>query len=303
MDPLSNVLSLVKMKSCWSVGFEWGGDWCVKFAAHEGIRIYAVVFGECWLSVEGGPEPLRGTAGDCVVLPSGRAYRVGSDLSLPPIDDRALFLTAGIGGVTRHNGGGDFLGIGGQFTLSGEYASVLLESLPPILHIRKEADKDVLRSTLERLRQELYESQPGASLAEQQLATLLLIQALRVHLAEGVHGGVGWLFALADRRMRAVITAMHAQPGTRWTLPKLSKLAGMSRTTFAVTFKEIVGKAPMEYLTHWRMMLAADKLMNSAESVSSLAPSLGYESESAFSTAFKRVMGCSPREYSRRLLR
>ncbi len=303
MDPLSNVLSLVKMKSCWSVGFEWGGDWCVEFAAHEGIRIYAVVFGECWLSVEGVPVPIHGTTGDCVVLPSGRAYRVGSDLSLPAVDDRALLSIAGVEGITRHNGGGDFLGIGGHFTLSGEYASVLLESLPPILHIRKEADKDVLRWTLDRLRQELYDPQPGGSLAQQQLATMLLIQALRVHLTEGVQGSVGWLFALADRRMRVTITAMHADPETRWTLATLSKLAGMSRTTFAVTFKEIVGKAPMEYLTHWRMMLAADMLMNSAHSVSSLAPTLGYESESAFSAAFKRIMGCSPREYSRRASR
>ena len=300
MDPLSDVLSLVKIRSCWSLGFEWGGDWCLEFSAYEGIRIYAVVFGECWLSVEGVPEPIRGRTGDCIVLPSGLPYRVGSDLTLPAVNDRTLFSNTGPGGIVKHNGGGDFLGIGGHFTLAGEYASLLLEELPPILHIRKESDKDVLRWTLDRLRQELHDPQPGGSLAEQQLATMLLIQALRVHLADGATAGVGWLFALADPRMRTVISAMHADPGRRWTLRSLGKLAGMSRTTFAVTFKEVVGKAPMEYLTQWRMMLAGDRLMSSADSISVIAPSLGYESESAFSTAFKRVMGSSPRQYSQR---
>ncbi len=300
MDPLSDVLSLVKIKSYWSVGFEWGGDWCLEFGAYEGIRIYAVIFGECWLSVEGVPEPIRGCTGDCLLLPSGRPFRVGSDLSLPAIPERALFSVTGEGGIMKHQGGGDFLGIGGHFNLAGDYASLLLDELPPILHIRKEADKAVLRWTLDRLRQELHDPQPGGSLAAQQLAMLLLIQALRVHFAEGAGGGSGWLFALADRRMRLAISAMHDDPSHRWTLQALSKRAGMSRTTFAVRFKEVVGKSPMEYLTQWRMMLAGDRLMRSADSVSVIAPSLGYESESAFSTAFKRVMGCSPRQYSRR---
>src|SRR5208282_4922285 len=123
--------------------------------------------------------------------------------------------------------------------------------------------------------------------------------ALRLHLAEGLRGGVGWLFALADKQMSAAINSMHDDPAHRWTLQELGKRAGMSRTTFAVKFKETVGASPMEYLTRWRMLLAGDKLVNSGDPVSVIAPSLGYESESAFSTAFKRVMGCSPRQYGR----
>lgn len=282
------------------MGFEWGGEWCIQFGAYEGIRIYAVVFGECWLSVEGVAEPIRGKTGDYILLPSGRPYRAGSDLGLSPVDALTLFETSGAGGITKHQGGGDFMGIGGHFTLAGESASFLLKELPPILHIRRESDKAVLRWTLDRLRQELHGPQPGGSLAAQQLATMLLIQALRVHLAEGASSEVGWLFALANPRMRAAISAMHADPARRWTLQALGERAGMSRTTFAVTFKEMVGKAPMEYLTHWRMMLAGNRLLRTGDPISVIAPSLGYESESAFSTAFKRVMGCSPRQYSRR---
>jgi AraC-like DNA-binding protein len=110
---------------------------------------------------------------------------------------------------------------------------------------------------------------------------------------------VGWLFALADTQMGAAITAMHESPGHRWTLQELGERVGMSRSIFALKFKATVGTSPMEYLTRWRMLLAGDRLTNSSDALSAIAVSLGYESESAFSTAFKRVMGCSPRQYGR----
>lgn len=289
----------MKISSYWSGGFDWGGEWFIGFGRHQGIKVDAVVSGECWLSLEGVPEPIHGRAGDCVLLPSGRPFRVGSNLALPPVDALTLFSDAGNGGIATHNGGGDFFGIGCDFTLAGDHASILLGVLPPIVHLRKESDKEMLRWCVERMRQELREPQPGGSLVAQQLATMMLVQALRLHLAEGLRGGVGWLFALADPRMRAAITAMHDHPAHRWTLQLLAKRAGMSRTTFAVKFKETVGKAPMEYLTHWRMRLAGDRLATSGDPISVIAPSLGYGSESAFSTAFERVIGCSPRQYCR----
>jgi len=171
--------------------------------------------------------------------------------------------------------------------------------LPPIVHIRKESDKAAMRWSLERMRQELREPQPGGFLVAQHLAYMMLVQALRLHLAEGMKGGVGWLFALADKQMSAAINSIHDEPAHRWTLQELAKRAGMSRSTFALKFKETVGASPMEYLTRWRMLLAGDRLVNSSDPISLIALSLGYESESAFSTAFKRVMGCSPRQYSR----
>ncbi len=128
---------------------------------------------------------------------------------------------------------------------------------------------------------------------------MILVQALRLHLAEGLAGGVGWLFALADKQMAAALDAMHKEPAERWTLRSLAESAGMSRTTFTLKFKETVGTSPMEYLTRWRMMVAADRLVHSNEPISAIALSLGYESESAFSTAFKRVTGTSPRQYGR----
>jgi AraC-like DNA-binding protein len=128
---------------------------------------------------------------------------------------------------------------------------------------------------------------------------MMLVQALRLHLSEGLKGGVGWLFALADKQMNAAISAMHENPAYRWTLEALGSSVGMSRSIFALKFKEMVGTPPMEYLTRWRMMLAADKLTNSDDSTTAIALSVGYESEGAFGKTFKRVMGCSPRRFSR----
>jgi len=300
MDPLSDVLSLLKPRNYMSAGFDAAGDWAIQFPdQQESIKCGAVVSGQCWLSVEGVPDPVRLETGDGFLLPSGRPFRLASDLSLPPLEARTVFSAARSGGIVSWNGGGDFLLVSSRFALDGNHAGILLRMLPPIVHIRKESDKAALRWSVERMMQELREGQPGGFLVIQHLAHMMLVQALRLHLAEGLRGGVGWLFALADKQMGAAISAMHADPGHPWTLQALAARAGMSRSTFALKFKATVGKAPLEYLARWRMMLAGDRLANSSDPVSVIALSLGYESESAFSTAFKRVMGCSPRQYGR----
>lgn len=147
--------------------------------------------------------------------------------------------------------------------------------------------------------QELREPQPGSFLVTEHLAHMMLVQALRLYLSEGSRGGSGWLFALADPQMSTVISSMHDDPAHRWTVEELAQRAGMSRSSFAARFKETVGDSPMEYLTRWRMLLAEEKLANSGDSISGIARSLGYESPSAFTKAFKKVIGRSPRRSSR----
>jgi AraC-like DNA-binding protein len=299
MDPLSDVLSLLKPRSYSCGGFDVGGELSIQFPRHEGIKCYALVSGQCWLSVEGVPDAVHLKAGDCFLLPRGRPFRLASDLTLTPVDFRTILSKAGDGRIGTYNGGGDCFIVGGHFILTGNHAGILLGVMPPIVHLRKESDKAAMRWSLDRMMQELREPQPGGFLVAQQLAYLMLVQALRLHLAEGLRGGVGWLFALADKQMSAAINSMHDDPAHGWTVQKLAERAGMSRSTFALKFKETVGASPMEYLTRWRMLLGGDKLANSNDPISVIALSLGYESESAFSTAFKRVMGCSPRQYSR----
>ncbi len=298
MDPLSGVLSLLKPHNTMCGGFDVGGDWSIQFPQHEGIKCYAVVSGQCWLAVEDVPEPVRLKAGDCFLLPLGRPFRLASDLALPPVDYRSIVKTPGKGGIATWNGGGDFSGVGGFFGLKGKHAGILLGMLPPIVHIKQESDRLALRWSMERMMQELREPQPGGFLVVQHLAQMMLVQALRAHLAEGLKGGVDWLFALADQQMSEAIHLMHGDPAHPWTLQELAERVGMSRSSFAQKFKETVGATPIDYLTRWRMLLAGYRLSNSGDSISLISLSLGYESESAFSTAFKRVMGCSPRQYS-----
>jgi len=300
MDPLSDMLSLLKVRSYMSGGFDAGGDWSLQFDQQEGIQFYAVVSGECWLSVDGVPDPVRVKSGDCFLLPRGRAFRMASDMSLTPLDGVIFLSTAQNGRINSYNGGGQFFSVCGHFELAGDHADILLGVLPPIVHIYKESDKAMLRWCVDQMMHELRQPRPGNSLVIEHLAHMMLVQALRLHMAEGPKGGGGWLFALADKEVSAAIKCMHDDPARRWTVRSLAESAAMSRTAFTVKFKKIVGTSPMEYLTYWRMLLAADKLSNSRDSISTISGSLGYESESAFSTAFKRVMGASPREYSRR---
>jgi AraC-like DNA-binding protein len=299
MDPLSDVLALLKPRSHMAGGFDVGEPWSIRFGRYEGVKCYAVVAGACWLEIEGGDEPTRLKTGDYFILPRGQPFRLASDLEATPTEARSIFTSPSNGALRLVNGGGDCMIAGGHFALDGNHAGLLLSVLPPVVHIRQEADKAKLRWCLDQMRHELREPRPGGSLVVQQLATMMLVQALRLHLADGSKDGVGWMFALADKRLGAAIGAIHADPAHRWTLQALAERAGMSRSTFALRFKQKVGKSPMEYVTQWRMRLAADRLANARDPVSVVALSLGYESESAFSVAFKRAMGCSPRRYAR----
>jgi AraC-like DNA-binding protein len=298
MDPLSEVLALLKPQSLASGGFMVPGEMAVYFPKHQGVKCYAMLAGECWLVVEGVPEPVLLRAGDCFLLPRGLPFQLTTDLSLEPVHYtlawERLSKTSEVPALTD---GARYMA-GGFFAFTGSHAEMLLQSLPPIVHIRREADKAAMRWSLERMREELRDPQPGGSLIAQQLAYTMLIQALRLHLADA-SANRGWLSALSDKHMSLAIASMHGDPGHPWTLQSLAERVGMSRSVFALRFREIVGATPMEYLTRWRMLLAAERLKSSSEGLSAIAQSLGYESESAFGKAFRRIMGRSPRQYVR----
>jgi AraC-like DNA-binding protein len=303
MDPLSEVLALLKPQSIHSGGFLVPRDIAIKFPKYQGIKCYAILAGQCWLVVEGVPDPILLDVGDCFILPRGLPFRLATDLSLEPIH-----YTLAWGRLSKTNDvpelteGARYIA-GGFFEFTGSHAEMLLNSLPPIVHIRRESDKAAMRWSLERLREELRDPQPGGSLIAQQLAYMMLIQALRLHLADAASAGHGWLYALSNKHMSIAIAGMHNDPGNPWTLESLAERVGMSRSVFAKHFREIVGATPMEYLTRWRMLLAAERLKNSSDGLSAIAQSVGYESGSAFGKAFRRVMGCSPRQYTHVLRR
>lgn len=297
MDPLSDILSLLRPRGTLSACLDAGAAWAIRFPGQEGtLKCGAVATGACWLSVDGEACAVRLEAGDCFLLPSGRPFRLASDLRLPAQDAHAIFPGAR-DGVATCDGGGETFVVSSRFALAGVQAALLLDLLPPVVHVQGGQGHAALRWSVERMAEELRDRRPGGLLVAEHLAHMVLVQALRRHLEDGPRGGVGWLFALADPRLGAAMAALHADPARRWTLQSLAACAGMSRSVFALRFREAVGGPPMDYLTRWRMALAADRLARTTDPVAVVAWSVGYASETAFSTAFKRVMGHPPRRY------
>ena len=296
-DPLSDVLALIKPRGYQSGGIDAGGDWSFQFGESNGFFCLALVSGSCWLLVDGIDAPVQLRAGEFAVLPHGPAFRMTSDPAIEPVNILAVINEKLNGRILTWQGGGACLGLSAHFNFAGEHANILSEVLPTLIHIHNPEDRVALQWYLERMMAVIRNPQPGWVLQGEYLAQMMLIEVLRLHMTHRMPGGVGWLFALANKQLGAAMAAMHERPGHRWTVQELAERAGMSRSAFALRFKEQVGISVMEYLIRWRMLLAADRLVNSSDAVSSIALSLGYESESAFGFAFKREMGCSPRQY------
>jgi AraC-like DNA-binding protein len=171
-------------------------------------------------------------------------------------------------------------------------------ALPAIVHVREASTQaSVLRWAIGQLRTELRDRQPGGALVSAHLAHIMIVQVLRLYLGSQRLNGTGWLAALTDHQIGTAVSAMHADPARRWTIEDLGRLAGMSRSAFAHRFKQVVGTSPLGYLARRRMLIAAERLRGTGDTVAMIAQALGYESAGAFSTAFKKIMGCSPKQY------
>lgn len=302
MDPLSDVLSLLQPRSQFYAGFDAAGDWSFDFPPHEGIKFTAVIRGSCWCITDDLEDPVRFDEGDCFLLNSGRRIVLSSDPTLPVQSGEDILEAVSRDGIAVHNGGGEVFLISGRFFFAGNHAAVLFDALPPIIIVPKASSQaEILRWSLDQWACELRNPQPGGALMSTHLAHLMLIQVLRLFLGTSSELPKGWFLALTDRQISPAIGAIHAEPARHWTLEELARVAGISRTVFAQRFKALVGSTAMDYLARWRMLMAADRLSTGSENVASIAFSLGYESESSFSTAFKRIMFCSPTQYRRQL--
>jgi AraC-like DNA-binding protein len=299
MDPLSQVLALLRPQSYITGGFDAGGSWALSLDDLAGrIKCYAVIRGDCWICLDD-EAPVQVTAGDCFVLPSGRSVTIAGDLSTEPLRASTVLDPNRSGEVVVWNGGGDIYLVGSRFEVRGRHAETLLRTLPPLIRVETTDDRARLRYSIELMMEELRVGRPGSHLVAQQLSHMMLVQALRLYLLKRPDGTAGWFTALADPQMAAVLSAMHRDPAHPWTLQALAGHAGMSRTVFAQKFRERVGETPMSYLTRWRMTLAGESLIEGAATIAQIADLAGYSSEHAFSTAFRRVIGCSPRQFAR----
>jgi len=294
LDPLSSVLSLLNPRSALTTRLELGGDWSLAFPAYEGIKFNVLQQGQCWLQVDGVAQPLQLQCGDGYLLTDGRPYRLYTHPALPPRDARTLLNQADEGVVT--DGGSEVILLRGKFTFDQTHSPLLLEALDPVIRLPM-AHASVIQWTLQQLWQEIRHPGPGTALTVDHLSHLMLIHGLRAFLEQGGTPSANWLNALADPHIGPVLNLMHARPAHAWSLDLLASHASMSRTRFTEQFKKLVGVPPLTYLLRWRIRLGMRLLRRSQYSVARIAENLGYESDSAFSQAFRRETGLSPLRY------
>ena len=296
-DPFSDILKFANAETLVTGGFMAGGPWAIRFPAPDKIKFFAVVKGSCWVSIDYEAEPFHFQTGDVGLLAAQRSFVLASDPGITPIEAMVVFSAAGRT-TAKLGDGGDFAHIGGHVLLDRVSGWLLADVLPPWIHIQAASPQaTIVRWLLDQLVEEQAAERPGAQLASAQLAQLLFIQILRAHLQTSGLMPAGWLRALADPRIAPALRLMHGDPGRDWHLDELAKASAMSRTSFAFHFRTIAGVAPLTYLTEWRMRLAERALREETTPVAVVARSLGYTSESAFSNAFKRVTGNSPKAY------
>jgi len=294
-DPLSDVLDLADARCVLTGTLVAGGDWARKFKRSDAVKFLAVVRGTCWLSTEAdSAASALFEAGDVVITNRAPAVILASAVKwLPNASSTPLERDAE--GNLRVGEGSEFTMIGGLLEVDEQRCGFLRESLPPLIHVsgqQEEAAK--LRWLLTELAEEMLRNRAGSATAITHLAKLLFVEALRLHIKDAKPEQAGWLTALDDRRISIALRSVHADPSHPWTLEELAKLSGMSRTSFAVRFKDVVGMPPLTYVLNWRIRLAERELSETNRSVADVAWSVGYGSESAFSNAFSRATGLSP---------
>ncbi len=292
-DQLSEVFDLIEVRGVLSGGFAARGPWVSRAAIDTRLKFFAMVRGRARLSTDGVDGPVDLESGDVAILNNRSWLRLegGTGDGLP----REITPETDFGLLGADPDAEDIL-VGGRVELNSAGEALLLQALPPLGHVRSAAETANLRGSLHRLFDEVTADRVGAAFAIRQHGQLLLLEILRAYLGQA-ELPPGWLRVLTDERLSPALRLMHAEPGKPWGLAELARAAAMSRTTFAERFRTVAGMPPLTYLSRWRMLLAQRALRTSDVRVGSLAAELGYASESAFSTAFKREVGDSPLRY------
>ncbi|MBB2903382.1 AraC-like DNA-binding protein [Kineococcus radiotolerans] len=325
MDPLEDVLALIGVQSSVSAGLVAGGDWAMTFPPPVGVKFVAVRAGSCHLAVQGSTQRHVLAAGDCCLLTRRARFTLASDLSLPTADARTAFAKARSAspgdtarghtsgsdrgadggapadGLARTGTGEEVFILGGSFDFGERAHALLLDALPPVIVVPAASPAArALDWALAQIEHEVRTQPLGAGLVAEHLATVMLVHVLRLHLTQDASDGgalPGLLAGLADPVVATALRALHAHPARAWTVAALAASVGVSRSTLAARFSRALGHGPLEYLTQWRIALAAQQLRAGNRTLASIATAVGYGSESALSTAFKRVLGTSPRAY------
>jgi AraC-like DNA-binding protein len=296
MDPMSDVLASMHVRSFGFGRLEAGAPWGLSYLKHS-AALGMLLEGECWLTMPTLAKPVRLARGDCWLTAHGDPH-VLSDRPGSPA--RAFSEVTDIQGPTMRVGGRGAVSVivGGWFRFDPLSSRPLTRFLPPLIHIAPaNAYALGLGATLQALANETGEHAPGSKIVINRLAEILFIQMIRGFVASESNSGPGWLRALGDRQIGATLRLMHEHTERHWTVGDLAREVGLSRSAFARRFVELVGESPMEYLSYWRMYKAGELLRGSDLKLSEIAHAVGYDSEAALCHAFKRVLGVTTGQY------
>jgi len=301
-DLLTDVMEQVRLEGAVYFSAELHAPWAVAIERRGRAPFYAVSAGECELKLGARGAVRRVEAGDFLLLPGAapHAVRSGPGAVVVPFDDWLRSHPLDARGRAVHGGPGAATRVtGGFFSVDPLRMNPLFAALPRLIHLRG-ADarvRQVLWPTLQLVEAEIARQGIGAPTVLRRLADVLFIQAVRLH-AESEQVAVGWLRGLADARVgRALL--LHQRYAEPWTLDRLAREAGSSRTALAVRFRELVGEPPMAYLARWRMIRAANLLHGPRQPLARIAEQVGYGSEAVFAKAFRRITGRSPGAWRR----
>ena len=310
VDALASLLETVHLGGSLYFRSELGAPWGMNVPASREAQFHVVRRGRCWLLPSDGsfnPQPLD--AGDLVVLPHGSAHILVDDPATPPVPLADLLgcnvdVPADILPLSPAHLGGDGACttlICGFFTFDTGDAHPLLDVLPAVLTLRGEGGRARrwLESSLDLIADVAVSDRPGAAALVNRLTEALFIQVLQAYLEEADPAGPSWLAGLRDARLARALGAIHGEPASDWSVGTLAAHAGMSRSAFSARFRELVGEPPLQYLTRWRMQVAANLLRAGELSVMEVAEAVGYGAEASFGKVFKRFLGVGPGGYRR----
>jgi AraC-like DNA-binding protein len=269
------------------------------------VIFHLITEGECYVEL-GNEPPLRLIAGDAVIFPKGDAHRMTSQPGLPPatsarLDEvlarRPRQLVYGGGGPTTRL-------VCGYLACDARLAGMLLAGLPGLVRVNVRGSNAGiwLEASVRYALAEARSPRPGGAGVLAKLAEVLFIEVLRLYMNEQGEGRTGWLAGVSDRIVGQALKAMHSRPAHAWTLEELAHDAGSSRSVLAERFQHLVGSSPMQYLTQWRMLLAANLLCGSNAPLARIAEDVGYQTDTAFSRAFRRAYGSPPAAWRRNQL-
>ena len=273
-----------------------------KIPSTELAHFAMVSRGNCWLSAEGVPEPIPLTGGDCILLARGTSFVLRDSPQTRPRKSFRDVAARDNSNVAHYGGGGAPTTIVcGSLSFDRASLKPITQLLPSFILIKSDqAHTLALHNTMQALALEMAEQAPGSEVVATRLGEILFIQVLRAHIASGPERNKRWLRAIFDPQMGSALRAIHNSVKTPWTVESLAEAAGMSRSAFAARFKQLLGQTPLEYVTEWRMQKAMQFLQQRDKKLIDVARSVGYESDAAFSKAFKRVVGANPGEYLKR---